>query len=378
MADDNDLERTEPASPRRLEKAREEGQVPRSQELTTFTLLMAASGGLWVMGSLIIQKLFILLENGLQIEREIAFNPALLSPRLFQLALDGLLAIAPLLAGLVMVALVSPMLLSGWLFSSKALMPDFKRLNPATGVKRIFSSHGLVELVKAIAKAGVIGGVAAGIIWSHKQDVLDLISMSLDVSLPVMGRLIGMTFMLIVGAMLLLVVIDVPFQLWNHARQLRMSKEDLRKEAKEDEGDPQVKARIRSMQREMARRRMMAEVPKADVVVTNPTHYAVALKYQDRSMRAPKVVAKGSQLVAARIRELATEHHIPVLEVPPLARALYHHVELESEIPETLYTAVAHVLAYVFQLKRYQTAGGAAPQLSPDITVPAELDTPAI
>lgn len=378
MADDNDLERTEPASPRRLEKAREEGQVPRSQELTTFTLLMAASGGLWVMGSLIIQKLFILLENGLQIEREIAFNPALLSPRLFQLALDGLLAIAPLLAGLVMVALVSPMLLSGWLFSSKALMPDFKRLNPATGVKRIFSSHGLVELVKAIAKAGVIGGVAAGIIWSHKQDVLDLISMSLDVSLPVMGRLIGMTFMLIVGAMLLLVVIDVPFQLWNHARQLRMSKEDLRKEAKEDEGDPQVKARIRSMQREMARRRMMAEVPKADVVVTNPTHYAVALKYQDRSMRAPKVVAKGSQLVAARIRELAAEHHIPVLEVPPLARALYHHVELESEIPETLYTAVAHVLAYVFQLKRYQTTGGAAPQLSPDITVPAELDTPAI
>lgn len=378
MADDNDLERTEPASPRRLEKAREEGQVPRSQELTTFTLLMAASGGLWVMGSLIIQKLFILLENGLQIERKIAFNPALLSPRLFQLALDGLLAIAPLLAGLVMVALVSPMLLSGWLFSSKALMPDFKRLNPATGVKRIFSSHGLVELVKAIAKAGVIGGVAAGIIWSHKQDVLDLISMSLDVSLPVMGRLIGMTFMLIVGAMLLLVVIDVPFQLWNHARQLRMSKEDLRKEAKEDEGDPQVKARIRSMQREMARRRMMAEVPKADVVVTNPTHYAVALKYQDRSMRAPKVVAKGSQLVAARIRELATEHHIPVLEVPPLARALYHHVELESEIPETLYTAVAHVLAYVFQLKRYQTTGGAAPQLSPDITVPAELDTPAI
>lgn len=378
MADDNDLDRTEPASPRRLEKAREEGQVPRSQELTTFTLLMAASGGLWVMGSLIIQKLFILLESGLQIEREIAFNPALLSPRLFQLALDGLLAIAPLLAGLVMVALVSPMLLSGWLFSSKALMPDFKRLNPATGVKRIFSSHGLVELVKAIAKAGVIGGVAAGIIWSHKQDVLDLISMSLDVSLPVMGRLIGMTFMLIVGAMLLLVVIDVPFQLWNHARQLRMSKEDLRKEAKEDEGDPQVKARIRSMQREMARRRMMAEVPKADVVVTNPTHYAVALKYQDRSMRAPKVVAKGSQLVAARIRELAAEHHIPVLEVPPLARALYHHVELESEIPETLYTAVAHVLAYVFQLKRYQTTGGAAPQLSPDITVPAELDTPAI
>lgn len=378
MSDDNDLERTEPASPRRLEKAREEGQVPRSQELTTFTLLMVASGGLWVIGSLIIQKLSIMLENGLQIEREIIFNPALLLPRLFQLALDGLLAITPLLGGLVVVALVSPMLLSGWLFSTKALIPDFKRLNPANGFKRIFSSRGLVELVKAIAKAGVIGGVAAGIIWNHKQDVLDLISMPLDVSLPGMGRLIGMTFMLIVGAMLLLVVIDVPFQLWNHARQLRMSKEDLRKEAKEDEGDPQVKARIRSMQRAIARRRMMAEVPKADVVITNPTHYAVALKYQDRSMRAPKVVAKGSQLIATRIRELAAEHHIPILEIPPLARALYHHVELEEEIPETLYTAVAHVLAYVFQLKRYQTVGGAAPQLSSAITVPAELDSPVV
>ena len=374
MADDNDLERTEPASPRRLEKSREEGQVARSQELTTFTMLMAASGSLWVIGSLILQKLSALLESGLQIEREVAFNPALLLPRLFQLALDGLLAIAPLLGWLVIVALVSPMLLSGWLFSSKALFPDFKRLNPVNGFKRIFSSHGLIELVKAIAKAAVIGGVAAGIIWSHKQDVLDLIGMPLDTGLTSMGRLIGLTFMLIVGAMLLLVVIDVPFQLWNHARQLRMSKEDLRKEAKEDEGDPQVKARIRSMQREMARRRMMAEVPKADVVVTNPTHYAVALKYQDHSMRAPKVVAKGSQLIAARIRELADEHHIPVLEVPPLARALYHHVELDTEIPETLYTAVAHVLAYVFQLRRYQTAGGTAPQLSPEIAVPVELD----
>ncbi|WP_347888370.1 flagellar biosynthesis protein FlhB [Nitrosomonas europaea] len=374
MADDNDLERTEPASPRRLEKAREEGQVARSQELTTFTLLIAASSSLWVIGSIIIQKLSAVLESGLRMEQEVAFNPALLLPRLFQLALDGLLAIAPLLGWLVIIALVAPMLLSGWLFSSKALFPDLKRLNPVNGLKRIFSSRGLIELVKAIAKVIVIGGVAAGIIWSHKQDVLDLVGMPLDTSLISMSRLIGLTFILIVGAMLLIVVIDVPFQIWNHARQLRMSREDLRKEAKEDEGDPQVKGRIRNMQRQIARRRMMAEIPKADVVVTNPTHYAVALKYQDRSMRAPKVVAKGTQLIAARIRELADEHHIPVLEVPPLARALYHHVELDTEIPETLYTAVAHVLAYIFQLKRYQTTGGIAPQLSSEIAVPEEMD----
>ena len=374
MADDNDLERTEPASPRRLEKSREDGQVPRSQELTTFIMLIAASGSLWMIGSLIVQKLSALLESGLRMDQEVVFNSALLLPRLFQLALDGLWALAPLLGWLVIVAFVSPMLLSGWLFSTKALFPDFKRINPVSGIKRIFSSRGLVELIKAITKALVIGGVAAIVIWNHKQDVLNLVSMPLDVSLTSMGRLIGTTFMLIVGAMLLIVVIDVPFQIWNHARKLRMSKEDLRKETKEDEGDPQVKGRIRSMQREMARRRMMAEVPKADVVVTNPTHYAIALKYQDGSMCAPKVIAKGTQLIAARIRELAEENHIPVLEVPPLARALYHHVELDTEIPETLYTAVAHVLAYVFQLKRYQNAGGAVPQLPSEIAVPEGMD----
>ncbi len=374
MADDNDLERTEPASPRRLEKAREEGQVARSQELTTFTVLIAASGSLWFIGPMIMQKLTGLLESGLSMEREVAYDPALLVPRLFQVALDGLLALAPLLGWLMIVALFAPMLLSGWLFSSKALLPDFKRLDPIKGFKRIFSVRALIELIKAISKALVIGGVAAGVMWHHKQHVLDLVNVPVDLGLADMGRLMLLAFILIVSAMLLIVVIDVPFQIWNHGRQLRMSREDLRKEAKEDEGDPQVKARIRNVQREMARRRMMAEVPKADVVITNPTHYAVALKYQDSSMRAPKVIAKGIHLVAARIRDLAATHQVPALEVPPLARALYHHVELEAEIPEALYTAVAHVLAYVFQLKKYQTAGGAVPQLFPEIVVPDELD----
>lgn len=374
MAEDSDLERTEPASPRRLEKAREEGQVARSQELTTFSVLIATAGSLWFIGSIIMHKLAGLLESGLSMERALAYDQALLLPRLFQLAVDGLLAIAPLLAWLVIVAFFAPMLLSGWLFSSKALVPDFKRINPIKGLQRIFSARGLIELVKAITKALVVGGVAAGVMWFYKQQVLDLISLPLIAGLTGMGRLMVLAFILIVGAMVLIVLIDVPFQLWNHARQLRMSKEELRKESKEEDGDPQVKARIRSLQREAARRRMMAEVPKADVIITNPTHYAVALRYQDRSMRAPKVVAKGVHLVATRIRELAEAHHVPVLEVPPLARALYHHVALEAEIPEALYTAVAHVLAYVFQLRRYQTYGGEAPQLSPELAIPDELD----
>jgi flagellar biosynthetic protein FlhB len=175
--------------------------------------------------------------------------------------------------------------------------------------------------------------------------------------------------------MVIVVAVDVPFQLWNHARRLRMSRDELRREAKETEGDPQIKARIRSLQREAARKRMMAEVPKADVVVTNPTHYAVALSYRENSMRAPRVVAKGQHLTALRIRELAKDNWVPVVEAPPLARALYRHTELGDEIPETLYTAVAEVLAYVFQLRRFEAEGVGAPPLPPhEFAVPAGLD----
>jgi flagellar biosynthetic protein FlhB len=189
-----------------------------------------------------------------------------------------------------------------------------------------------------------------------------------------MGDLIGKIFLLISGTMVFIVVLDVPYQLWSHHKKLRMSKEELRKEAKESEGDPYLKARIRAQQREMARRRMMAEIPTADVVVTNPTHYAVALKYEEGRMGAPRVVAKGADAVALRIREIAAEHHVPLLEAPPLARALFRHTELGDEIPATLYAAVAEVLAYVFQLRRYQTTGGAYPETPTALPVPHELD----
>jgi len=243
-----------------------------------------------------------------------------------------------------------------------------------SGFGRIFSVHSLIELVKAILKTVVIGGVAVLVIWSNKDAVMMLLTVPVDLGIIRAGEFLTMSFLLIVGAMILIVLVDVPYKLWEHAKQLRMTKEEIRKEYKESEGDPFIKSRIRSLQREAARRRMMAEVPKADVIVTNPTHYAVALRYQSNSMRAPKVVAKGVHLLAARIREAATEHRIPILEAPPLARALYHHAELESEIPEKLYTAVAEVLAYVFQLRRYNEYGGKVPQPPVDVPVPAELD----
>lgn len=375
MSEESDLERTEPATPKRIQKARdEEGQVARSQELTTFTLLMAAAAGLLFMGAGLMDQLLKIMKAGMQLDRDLAFQPDLMLNRLYELAFEALLAMAPLLFLLIIVAFFAPMLLSGWLISSKALMPKFDRINPIKGIGRMFSMRSLIELAKAIVKTIVIGGVAILVIWQNKEAVMSLLTIPIDSGISRMGEYLAMSFLLTSGAMLLIVAMDVPFQIWQHAKQLRMTKEEIRKEVKEDEGDPYVKARIRGLQREAARRRMMSEIPKADVIVTNPTHYAVALRYKGETMRAPIVVAKGVHLLAARIREVADEHRIPILEAPPLARALYYHAELESEIPEKLYTAVAEVLAYVFQLKRYNEFGGNAPIPPVDVPVPDELD----
>ncbi|MCB1947622.1 flagellar biosynthesis protein FlhB [Nitrosomonas sp.] len=376
MAEDSDLERTEEATPQRIQKAREEGQVARSQELTTFTLLLTAAAGLVLMGGNLIEHLSSIMREGMQMERDMAFQTDRMINRLYLLAIESLWSLAPILVLLIIAAFFSPMLLSGWLLSTKALIPDFKRLNPVSGFGRIFSMHGLTELLKAIAKTVVVGSVAALVIWGNKDSVLALIAIPVNSGVTRTGELLVLSFLLITGAMILIVAIDVPFQLWSHAKKLRMTKEEIRREAKESEGDPLVKGRIRSLQREAARRRMMSEVPEADVIVTNPTHYAVALRYKSNSMGAPKVVAKGVHLLAVRIRELGETHHVPILEAPPLARALYHHAELDAEIPEKLYTAVAEVLAYVFQLKRYQDYGGDRPKPLGEISVPHELEVP--
>ncbi len=377
MAEDSDLERTEQATPQRIEKAREEGQVARSQELTTFVVLLAAAAGMVFLGSHLMNDLLAIMRDGMRMERELAYQPGLMINRFYELAAEGLWTIVPLLTVLMITAFFAPMLLSGWLISNKALIPDFKRLNPITGLGRIFSVQGLTELFKAVAKAIVIGSVATMVVWSNKDAVLSLLAIPVDSSVTRVGELLVLSFLFIVAAMIFIVAIDVPFQIWNHAKQLRMTKEEIRKETKENEGDPMVKGRIRSLQREAARRRMMSAIPEADVIVTNPTHYAVALRYKGEMMRAPIVVAKGVHLLAARIRELGEEHRIPILEAPPLARALYHHTDLDQEIPEKLYAVVAEVLAYVYQLKRYQEYGGEVPEPVGAIQVPHELEVPA-
>lgn len=373
MAEESDLERTEAPTPRRLEQAREEGQVARSPELATLAVLMAGAAGLWFTGGHMFSGLEKLMARGLRIDA-VAEDPGLMQAALYQHALDALLLVAPLFVVMVVVALAAPLGLSGWLFTFKPVEPDFSRLNPLQGMTRMVSGQALAELGKALAKAAVIGMVATVVLWNQRTEMMALISLPLERGIAESGRILVWSLAAVAGGMVLIVAADVPLQLWRHTSRLRMSLEDIKKEMKETEGDPQVKAIIRNQQREMSRRRMMAAVPGADVVVTNPAHYAVALSYADKSMRAPRVVAKGTELVAARIRAIAAEHHVPVLESPPLARALYHHTEIGDDIPETLYTAVAEVLAYVFQLRHYNANGGPAPHALGVVAVPPGLD----
>lgn len=374
MSEESDLEKTEPASPRKLEKSRDDGQVPRSAELSTFAVLIAAGASLWLMGDGLSGQLMSLMKDGMKIPREVGFDSGLLFERLSDQSLHTLLAFAPFLILMFLVALAAPMLISGWLFTWKSLAPDFKRLNPVSGVGRMFSWNSLIELTKALLKAALIGGAGAWTIWHHKEAVLSLIAAPLAMGTGHMGDLVVMSFLAIAGTMVLIAAVDVPFQIWDHHRKLKMTKEEVRKENKETDGDPYIKARIRAQQREMSRKRMMTEIPKADVIVTNPTHYSVALKYEDGKMRAPRVVAKGSHLLALKIREVGQQHKVPLLEAPPLARALYHHAELGDEIPQTLYNAVAEVLAYIYQLRRHREYGGKAPNVPDAFEVPAELD----
>lgn len=378
MAEDSDLEKSELPSQRRLDQAREKGQVARSRELSTFAVLLAGGGTLWFMGATFTQHMTESLRTALSINKELAFNTQLLIPRLYDLALATLLTFSPLLLVVLLAAAFSPLLLNGWLFSVQALQPNFSKLNPFSGIARMFSVQSLVELSKAIAKSILVGGIAAWVIWHNKELVMGLSTQSIDAGIPEMGHLISSSLMAVIGAMLLIVMIDVPFQLWDHNKKLMMTKEEVRQESKETEGDPMVKGRIRSLQREAARRRMMSAIPTADVVVTNPTHFAVALKYTDKGTGAPVVVAKGSHLLAVRIREIAQDNHVPILEAPPLARALHKHTELGESIPEALYTAVAEVLAYIYQLRRYEKHGGARPQEPMDLPVPDELDPAAL
>ena len=374
MAEDSDAEKTEPASAKRLEQAREEGDVPRSREVATFTVLMAAGAGLWMTGGGLIRQLNATLVSGLSLSQEQVFDSDVLLNRILVDVVQVMLACLPLGIAVMLVALASPLLVGGWLFSGKAFMPNFGKLNPIHGIGNMFSTNALVELFKALSKATVVGFVAWLVVMKQKDAVIGLAVEPLKLGTVHVLDMLASSFMFITGALGLIAAIDGPYQMWHYANKLKMTRQELIQESKESDGNPQVKAKIRQLQREMAKRRMMADVPTADVVVTNPTHYAVALKYSDGMRGAPKVVAKGTDEVAAKIREIARENKVTMLEAPPLARALFKHTEIGDEIPEALYSAVAEVLAYVFQLRLFSKGGGNRPDLPKKLDVPPELD----
>lgn len=374
MAEDSDAEKTEPASPKRLEQAREEGDVPRSREVATFTVLMAAGCCLWFFGDGVARRLAQAMVSGLTLDREQVFDADVLLHRIAVDVGTVLLGCLPLALVVMLVALASPLLVGGWLFSSKAFLPNFGKLNPIRGLGNMVSVNALVELLKAIVKTVVVALVAWMVVRHQKEAVLALSVEPLHSGSAHLVNLLGTAFLIIVSALGFIAAIDGPYQIWHYANKLKMTRQEVIQESKESDGNPQIKAKIRQMQREMSRRRMMAAVPSADVVVTNPTHYAVALKYADNSAGAPTVVAKGSDMVAAKIREVAAANKVAILEAPALARALNQHTEIGDEIPEALYAAVAQVLAYVFQLRSYTKSGGTRPALPDKIEVPPQLD----
>ncbi|CAB3791683.1 flagellar biosynthesis protein FlhB [Paraburkholderia caffeinilytica] len=374
MAEDSDLEKTESATPRRLQKAREEGQIVRSRELSTFALLAAGFFGVWGMSGSIGEHLQGMLRSSFTFDHATVFETRRMLIGAGAASREGLYALLPVLGFTGAAALLAPMALGGWQLSSKGLEPKFNRLNPIEGLGKIFSINGPVQLGLSLAKTLVVGCIGGTAIWNRREEILALATQPLQLALANTMHLIAVCCGMTVAGMFVVAALDVPYQLWQFHKKLRMTKEEVKREHRESEGDPHVKGRIRQQQRAIARRRMMTQVPKADVVVTNPTHFAVALQYTDGEMRAPKVVAKGVNLVAARIREIAAENNVPLLEAPPLARALYHNVDLNREIPGPLYGAVAEVLAWVYQLRRFNTEGGVAPVAPTEFDVPADLD----
>jgi flagellar biosynthesis protein FlhB len=344
-------ERTEEPSPRRLQEARERGQVPRSRELTNFAAMMGGSATLVAVGGSLAGRLSQMMRDGLGIDPHSLRDVDSMSSALGQACTSALGALLPIFGALIVLVLLASVLLGGWNFSARAMAPDFSRLSPSAGLGRLFGLRGASELGKALMKCLVVGGVCAAVVAWIFRDVLALAHMAPRAAIGRGAGLVGWSFVWLCASLSLVAIVDVPLQLFQFKRALRMTRQELRDEAKESDGRPETKQRIRQMQQTLARRRMMHKVPAADVVIVNPTHFAVALKYDPKNMRAPRVLAKGLDLVAQNIRRIAQEHRVPVFEAPKLARALYRSTDLDKEIPAGLYVAVAQVLSYIFRVR---------------------------
>jgi len=348
---ENGGERTEEPSQRRLDQARERGQVPRSRELSNFATMIGGSAALIAVGAPLAGCLQDVMRNSLGFDTRTLSDPGSMMTAFAQAIWSAIASVLPIFGALIAITLLASIALGGWNFSPAAMTPDFTRMSPLAGFTRLFGLHGVTELGKALLKFAAVGLVCAGIVSYMFADVMSLGHMPIRAAVVRGTWLTARAFVMLSASLALVAAIDVPLQLFQFKRSMRMTRQELRDEAKESDGRPETKQRIRRLQQQIARRRMMSKVPAADVVIVNPTHFAVALKYDPRNMRAPRVVAKGRDLVAANIRRIAEEHRVPVFESPKLARALYKTTDLDQEIPAGLYVAVAQVLSYIFRLR---------------------------
>jgi len=366
-------DKSEEPTGKRLEESRKKGQIARSKELNTLSVTLTGTVALIIFGAYMGNVLMDIMRSNFSLPRDVLLNEGSMALYLLTSGKQALLAVQPFLIALLIASVVGPIALGGWLFSAEALQPKASRMNPLAGLKRMFSVQALVELLKALAKFLVILAVALVVLSVDQDDLLAIANEPVEPAILHSLKVVGWSAFWLSCGLILIAAVDVPFQLWSHKQKLMMTKQEVRDEYKDTEGKPEVKGRIRQLQREMAERRMMQAVPQADVVITNPTHFAVALKYDPEKGSAPLLLAKGGDFLALKIREIAQEHKVMVLESPALARAVYYSTELDQEIPAGLYLAVAQVLAYVYQLRQYQAGKGKRPGPLPDFPIPADL-----
>lgn len=372
--DQGSQDRNLPASERKLKKARDDGQVSRSQDLSHFAVLGAGALAILALSPVLFEHLRLTLGRQLSFDADVVHRPALMLERLGDASSVGLAGSIAFAAIVMASAIVASIASGGWVNSLKPLMPDFSRVNPLKGFANMFAKKKLVTTAKMLVLTVILVALATWFFISGLQDMASLLRQ------PSAGAIARMTQWVAGGAGLLLLVVflaamvDVPLQTFLHKDEMKMSHQEVKEENKESDGNPQLKGKIRQKQREIAQRSSVNAVPKADFVVMNPTHFAVAIRYDEKTMSAPRVISKGTDLIAMKIRDLAKQHSVPVLQSPMLARALYANAEIDQDIPTALYTAVAQVLAYVYRLRAALRGEGQMPQDVPQPFVPPELD----
>ncbi|RMQ44843.1 Flagellar biosynthesis protein FlhB [Pseudomonas cichorii] len=370
---ENGQDKTEDPTEKKVRDSRAEGQIARSKELTTLVVMLMGAGGLLMFGAGIARMMVELMRNNFTISRETLMDTTYMGKMLLSSGEHALIVVLPFLIAMLVAALVGPIMLGGWLFATKSLMPKFSRMNPASGLKRMFSPHALVELVKSFAKFLIILAVALVVLSKDRNDLVSIAHEPLELAIIHSLQVVGWSSFWMACGLFFIAAADVPFQMYEAHKKLLMTKQEVRDEHKNSEGSPEVKQRIRQLQREMSHRRMMAAVPEADVIITNPTHFAVALKYDPEKGGAPMLLAKGADLVAMKIREIGAHNQILILESAALARSIYYSTELEQEIPSGLYLAVAQVLAYVYQIRQYHSGRSKRPDPLGDLPIPPDL-----